>query len=117
MNREPRLLMLPMLKARPTDDGKVVITGKFLSGVEQYLRDWGGEIIVLMEPSHVVDNNLDHVEIHPDELPFKLRLVSFMNDDLLPYIRESDVVMASVGWTQNHVSTLPRGECTLCVCG
>lgn len=39
----------------------------------EYVKRWPGPVIVLIDRSSSPDNNLDHVEVHPDDLPFDLR--------------------------------------------
>ncbi len=109
------LLILPMLRAFRDAQGRPVLTGKFVSGVAEYARHWDGPIHVVMELKGAADNNLDHVPAVDGELPFRLTLGDCSPQTLNPLLPRAAVVLASVGWTQNHVSALCRAASAPCV--
>lgn len=108
MRADGRLTLLPGLRAEPHPEGRVGLTRKFLAGVEEYLRHWNGPVRVLMEPSETAGHSLDRVSVRPSRLPFDLRLVSFLDDALLPLLRDADVVVPFTTHRQNHISFLCR---------
>jgi len=64
-DRDRELVLLPSLRASPGRDGRLVMTRKFLNGVEAYSRAWPGPVHVLAELSEHATDDLDHVEIDP----------------------------------------------------
>lgn len=59
------LILLPSLRASPGRDGRIVMTRKFLNGVDAYARVWPGPVHVLAELSEHPTDDLDHTEIDP----------------------------------------------------
>ncbi|MEZ5458872.1 MAG: glycosyltransferase [Steroidobacteraceae bacterium] len=59
------LVLLPSLRASPGRDGRIVMTRKFLNGVDAYARVWPGPVHVLAELSEHPTDDLDHTEIDP----------------------------------------------------
>lgn len=90
---------MPSLKAAQTPDGKVVLTRKFLSGMEEYAKLWQGRMRVIMEPTEERSDNLDNVELHRHEIPFTLRLLPFDAKELAVVFHDASLV---VGTAHQH---------------
>ena len=78
-------------------DGTFVLTRKFIEGVMEYVKTWPGSISVWVQRNHQPDNNLDHVEVHPDDLSFHL---NWLEDTgaarFYPGLDEADVALAAL---------------------
>jgi colanic acid/amylovoran biosynthesis glycosyltransferase len=97
------LLILPSFRAqRP--DGKVILTGKFLSGVRAYQQHWTGPVRVLIEETDTPDDNLDHVAVDPADLPFDLHLVSYDDPSVETLLARSAVALLSMHYRQTPLS-------------
>lgn len=73
MSERKALFVLPALTASAGAGSSFVLTRKFLDGASEYAKRWSGPVVVCIKRAERRDNNLDHVEIHPDDLPFALR--------------------------------------------
>lgn len=94
----PNLAIFTSLCAAPGQrDGTFILTNKFIEGVMEYVKSWPGTVSVMVECDHRMNNNLDHVEVHPDELPFSL---SWLDDAgiarFYPGLNNADVVLAAL---------------------
>jgi len=102
----PRLAICTALEATSGKrDGSFVLTRKFLEGVREYGRYWPGSIAVWVQRLTQADGNLDHVEVHPSELPFDLQWIEGDERDgdrFLPAIRSADLVLAAL--VDRHVA-------------
>lgn len=94
----PQLIIFTALTATTGHcDGTFVLTRKFIEGVMEYVKSWPGMISVWVQRDQRADNNLDHVEVHPDDLPFRLNWLE--GDDETRFYAgfdEADVVLAAL---------------------
>jgi colanic acid/amylovoran biosynthesis glycosyltransferase len=77
LSKEPLLVVATPLRVCTTTSGQVVLTKKFLDGMRENARRWPGQLALLAEPTNKIDDNLDHVTLRADDLPFSLRLCAF----------------------------------------
>jgi colanic acid/amylovoran biosynthesis glycosyltransferase len=106
VEKDGYLSILPSFCARRTQAGKVVLTGKFLSGVLAYQRRWPmGKVQVLIEETESADDNLDHVAVDPAELPFELHVVAYDGPALEKLLAKSAVALLAM-----HCRQLPLSE-------
>jgi colanic acid/amylovoran biosynthesis glycosyltransferase len=78
-------------------DGTFVLTRKFLDGVMEYVNLWPGEISIWIQRELHLDNNLDHVEVHPKDLPFRLNwLQSKGIERFYPAFDEAGIILAAL---------------------
>lgn len=75
MTRRTKLKLVPSLRARSLPNGRVVLTQKFIEGVNAFSRLWPGPVNVYMEGGENQSGNLDEVEIAPRDLPFEIRIL------------------------------------------
>ena len=115
MNDSPMLVILPNLQAARAPGGRFVLTRKFLDGNLEYLKSWDGPLSVVMEEIPEATNNLDNIEVHPSELPFRLELVDYDQIGDSPCFRDGDLVFAGVGHRTNHLSRACRERGKRCV--
>jgi colanic acid/amylovoran biosynthesis glycosyltransferase len=110
MPRDRSLVVLPSLPAVVQRDGRIVLTQKFVSGMEQYVERWPGPVVAIMQPGAELTNNLDPTAIDPSELPFQLRVMRFDDRAFAGEIAQAGVVLAGTDCHQNRVA--PLGHAT-----
>src|SRR5690348_4699139 len=109
------LAVLPALKARREPGGGFTLTQKFIDGMREYRNAWDVPTTVFMEPTEEGSTNLDEVEVDPASLPFKLEVMSYDDPALGPALAGHRVVLGTVSYRQNHLSTLCRSIGVPCV--
>ena len=94
-------------------DGTFVLTKKFVEGVNEYVKYWPGEVFVWVQREHRPNNNLDHIEVHPDELPFSLNWLEGASvQRFYPGLSEATVVLAAL--VPEHIELAPLcKECSV----
>jgi glycosyltransferase involved in cell wall biosynthesis len=75
-NSQTILKIVPSLRARKLPDGRIVLTRKFVEGVNEFHRFWGGPVEVCMESSEDESGNLDELPVSPDDFPFRVRILT-----------------------------------------
>ena len=102
------LTILQTLQAKNLPNGKVLLTRKLLEAVLKFESLWPGTITVMMEETTEETDDLDKKIFSRDELPFNLKIVSF--DQLTPdsFRNQTSLVLATVGYRQNHISKICR---------
>ena len=100
------LLIFPALVACPGEHGSVVLTRKFLDGVLEYTERWPGNVTVCLEQAHTVDSNLDHVAVHPENLPFTLEWMPRTQTELARRISHATLVLATLVDKHVHLAEL-----------
>jgi glycosyltransferase involved in cell wall biosynthesis len=76
MNNNPSTLMIvPSLRARSLPDGRIVLTQKFIEGVNEFDRFWDGPVEVYLECSDGQYDNLDELPVMPEDLPFRVHIL------------------------------------------
>lgn len=113
----PQLFILPSLQVVPRPSGRVVLTRKFLEGMDQFLTLWPGILGAVMGPMSEVSDNLDNVEIAPEELPFALTVLPLNDPKLADVLTRAAVVLAGIDHRQSHISSLCRRLGVPCVYG
>lgn len=76
-NCQPILEIVSVLPVRRTEDGRTVVTRKFVEGLSAYRRSWPGEMVVYMPLGSAVTGNLDDVALSPDEFPCEIRVLEY----------------------------------------
>jgi glycosyltransferase involved in cell wall biosynthesis len=70
------LKIVPSLRARRLPDGRIVLTRKFIEGVNEFQRFWDGPVEVYMECSDDQYDNLDELPSRPEDFPFRVHVLS-----------------------------------------
>jgi colanic acid/amylovoran biosynthesis glycosyltransferase len=109
------LVVMSPLKAVSQPGGRLLLTRKFVDGMELYKELWKGPITLLCEPADVESDNLDNVEIDPERLSFKTICQPYSQERLLRLLDKPSIVLASEGRQFNFVSTTCRLANTPCV--
>jgi glycosyltransferase involved in cell wall biosynthesis len=98
-----------------TPNGGVVISKRFVTGMQKYVEYWDGPVSAFMESSDVPTSIFDETEVDPANLPFKLELVSFADPKLGRLLAGQGLVLATVYCRQNHIAALCRSARVPCV--
>jgi glycosyltransferase involved in cell wall biosynthesis len=78
MNQKQTILkLLPSLRARLLPDGRVVLTRKFIDGVNEFQKAWAGPVAVYMLAKTTEAGEMDDVSVWPKDLSFHIEVLSF----------------------------------------
>jgi colanic acid/amylovoran biosynthesis glycosyltransferase len=102
------LIVLANLRATPRAGGRVVLTRKFMIGMEEYASLWGGPVETVMEPDPVLSPNLDNVEVDESSLGFRVHVLPFDSPKLREVLRGSAVILAGISDQLTHLAALGR---------
>jgi len=102
------LAVLPNLRAPVRPAGRVVLTRKFISGMQAYATLWSGPVVAIMEPSAAPSENLDNVEVEIAKLPFGVEVVRYDSPALREHLRRASVILGGVSSQQNHLPDVGR---------
>lgn len=104
------LIVLPSLTGIRRPNGRLVLAGRFLSGMKSYRERWDGPLIALVEPQNesVVDADRklggDDVEIDPSSADFETVLLDYDDRDALAReLSRASMVLAGIHYRQNHL--------------
>ncbi|MCE9606888.1 MAG: glycosyltransferase [Planctomycetia bacterium] len=112
MSHRKRLVVLPSLQAVVESDGRVIVTQKFVDGMNEYAKQWHGPVTAVIEPTTELSDNLDNVAVVPAVLDFGLEVMSFRDKRLASIVAESAVVLGGTDYRQNHLAALCRNSAT-----
>jgi len=110
-----QLTLLPLLCGAATEDGRIVVTQKFLDGMERHARHWPGPVKAILEPCEAATHNLDNVAVDPDELPFGLELMPYDAPRLTAEIARSELVLGGPDHRLPQLGALCRAYEVPCV--
>jgi glycosyltransferase involved in cell wall biosynthesis len=99
------LAILPGLTIKSLPNNQVVITRKFIEAVALLQSMWPGAVKVLIEESRYQIEDVDKRVVDLDDLPFEMELVNYDDENFAEKLRNC-IVLASVGYRQNHISEL-----------
>jgi colanic acid/amylovoran biosynthesis glycosyltransferase len=103
------LYVAPMLRIGTTPPGKLLLTRKFIEGINFYVDHWPGPVVVLSQPQIESDDNLDHVECDASELRFGVEFASFTDEVALAKIlKDARLVLGSLEAVQANWAPLCR---------
>ncbi len=102
-----KLLVIAPLRIPPSRRGQCILTRKFVDGMEAYASRWPGGVGVLAQPGDAMDDNLDHVEVDPRELPFAVDTCDFLDHRAVTtQLRKVGLVLAGLDTRLEHVYRL-----------
>ena len=91
--KDQALLVIPPITAHISERGHLVLTDKFLSGMTAYAHRWPGPVTALVRVTDEPDNNLDHIEVVPNDFPFGIQQIPPTNELLYRRMREAAIVL------------------------
>lgn len=109
------LTILQSLKIKNLQNGKVLLTRKLEEAVQKFESLWPGTITVMMEETTEEYDGIDKQIFSRNELPFNLKIVSF--DQLTPasFRNQTSLVLATLGYRQNHISQICQSAGVPCI--
>lgn len=108
--------VLVSLPAVVTADNKVILTKKFLEGMQCYVDAWDGPVVAIMKQAVSATNNLDNVEVDPRSLPFGLEIVPFSDTaQLQAKLSSKAIVLAVPDYEVRNLAALCRSAGVPCV--
>lgn len=115
MSNALNLTILQTLPAKRLPNNQVLLTRKLIEAVEKVQNLWPGSLTIFMEETHQENDNLDKKVFKFDELPFKLELISFDTITAEKLRNQTSLVLATVGYRQNHISQVCREAGVSCI--
>lgn len=104
MSNDLNLTILQTLPVKKLRDGRVLLTRKFESATQMFCNRWPGSITVFMEETDQETDNIDNKIFNLKELSFKIETVSFDEINPTKLINKTSLVLATLGYKQNHIS-------------
>lgn len=101
-----KLAIITSLKVIVKSEKKIFLTKKFINGIIEYQKYWHGKIVIFIEESKDLSNNLDNKLVDLDKLPFQVEIVDFDNIQKNEEFSDASVVLTSIGFRQNHISKI-----------
>ncbi len=90
------LKLLPSLRARCLPDGRIVLTKKFIAGVNEFQKVWAGPVTVYMLASEHLTLQLDEGSVWPKDLSFDIEVLSLADATRAITADRSAVVLLSL---------------------
>ncbi|MGB5961772.1 MAG: glycosyltransferase [Coleofasciculaceae cyanobacterium] len=115
MSKDLHLTIVQVLPARKLPNGKVLLTRKFKEATVKFCELWPGSITVMMEETEEDSRQIDPEELTLSELPFKLEIGSFDNINPDKLRKETSLVLATLGYRQNHISQVCKQANIPCI--
>lgn len=115
MSNALNLTILQTLQAKRLPNNQVLLTRKFIEAIDKLQSLWPGSITVFMEETHQENDNLDKKVFNFDELSFNLELLSFDTITADRLRNQTSLVLATVGYRQNHISKVCREAGVPCI--
>lgn len=115
MSKKLNLTILQPLQAKLLSNQNILLTRKLIEAVEQLKNYWPGSITIFMEETHQEHDILDKRVFNLNELPFKLKLISFNQIKPEHFQNQTSLVLATVSHRQNHISQLCKKAAVPCI--
>jgi glycosyltransferase involved in cell wall biosynthesis len=101
----PTVLVVPTLRAQRGPSGNMMLTRKYLSGLDAFAAVWPGKVAsVLRVSSAPQDGHLDPAEHDPSRSRFQLHEVGADMSGIDPHLRASSVVIITDGGETERVA-------------
>jgi glycosyltransferase involved in cell wall biosynthesis len=98
------LVILPSLGANLSPGGSVLLTEKFVSGVQMTVDHWDGPVEVLIQKDNANHSgNLDDVWVKLEDLPFHVTVADFHSPEAKSVIARAAVVQGGADHNLNHM--------------
>lgn len=109
------MIILPYVKGK-IDDGSIVLTRKFIDGVESFKKKWPGSIKVILEPNRdFLDDNIGYEKVAISDLSFEVVVMDYQDTVFINELKGASIVLGSIGYSQNHLSELCQTLSIPCV--
>lgn len=104
-----KLVVFSSLDATALPDGKILLTRKFVDGVELMSRHWPGELVVALGPRTMADTNLDSEAWPLSSLPFSVVVIDARSPAVGRLVRDAALVQIGIDYRHVSVARLCRG--------
>lgn len=101
-----KLVILPSLRAKKISDTQIVLSQKFIDGMQMYQEHWSGTIILLIEEDSSLNDNLNNILVEVKYLPFQVEFIDFKTIQENQQLLSASVVLAAEEFKQNHISKI-----------
>ena len=109
------LKVVPSLRARRSANGSVVLTRKFLDGVNEFQKSWNGPVAVYMTPRLSETGEMDDVSVWPKDLSFHLEVLSLLDIERTITADRSAMVLLSLDdFRQNRLGSVCESNGVAC---
>jgi len=115
MSKDLNLTILQSLQVKKLQNGNVLLTRKLEEAVSKFGSLWPGSLTVLMEETNRENDNLDKKVFKLKELPFKIEIVSFDEINPTKLRNKTSLVLATLGFRQNHISQVCQKAGVPCI--
>jgi colanic acid/amylovoran biosynthesis glycosyltransferase len=114
MKTDLTLALLPSFSIKVLPDNQIVTTRKLTEAVVEFQTLWQGPVKLLVEETQSVVEEVDQRIVHISDLPFELEIIDYDSPSLADKLRHC-VVLASVGYRQNHISAVCNAIGSPCI--
>lgn len=108
MPNDLNLTIVQAFRAKMLPNEQVLLTRKFLEATLKFVNLWPGSITVLMEETSDETDNIDKRIFNLNEFPFELKVCSFDTITPTQLKNKSSLVLATLGYRQNHIGKICR---------
>jgi colanic acid/amylovoran biosynthesis glycosyltransferase len=106
---EPTVLVIPTLSAHRAPSGRLVLTHKYLTGLEGFAAAWKGKVVTAVRVAGPAeDGHLDEIEFEPDGSPVHVHGLAADLSDVEPHLRAASIVLLTDGREIQPVARLCR---------
>jgi glycosyltransferase involved in cell wall biosynthesis len=109
------LKVVPSLRARRSPNGSLVLTRKFIDGVNEFQKFWGGPVAVYMMARKNETGEMDDVSVWPKDLSFHIEVLSL--EDIVRAItadRSAVVLLSLDDFRQNALGSICQSNGVAC---
>jgi colanic acid/amylovoran biosynthesis glycosyltransferase len=105
--KKPSLVVVAQLATVASDEGRFVLTKKFVEGMTFYANAWDGPVTALMPVAESGSDNLDNVVVDAKTLPFEVKTISAQDPARLARdLRGAGVVLGGPFWWLRGLSRI-----------
>jgi colanic acid/amylovoran biosynthesis glycosyltransferase len=95
---EPTVLVIPTLSAHRAPSGRLVLTHKYITGLEGFCAAWPGKVMSAMRVTGPhSEGHLDEIEFQPEGAAFEVHGLASDLSGAEPYLRAASVVLLTDG--------------------
>lgn len=104
------LLIMPTLTTQLLKGNRFRLTKKFIQGVSTIAEYWPGHVTVLLRGSQHSDDNLDHIDVATEELPFNIEIITSTSFLIGQRLTKARVILATLSrellWVEKYCNQM-----------
>ncbi|KRS10812.1 hypothetical protein XM53_18890 [Roseovarius atlanticus] len=105
-SRPTDLVLMPILKAHRTEQGRLVVTQKYVDGANEYAKSWPGTVISLFKLSDKPSSDMDHVEVDGQDGSHRIELLPRSPAELAERLKSAALVVGSLSPQEKSTTDL-----------